>query len=135
MDKLSNLACRADLAGPEPLVLCWTRLAYWHFSCILLAMAGTRISAALRALCVVALVAFCGSSVRAASDWQVIKVGPRDYLTLENVAKFYGFPPPQPSGPQGKTVNMDNGRIQLAVTLEGREAIINGVRNWLSFPI
>ncbi|HVF70797.1 MAG TPA: N-acetylmuramoyl-L-alanine amidase [Chthoniobacterales bacterium] len=66
-------------------------------------------------------------------DWEVIKVGPRDYLSLDNVAKFYGLIGNVDS--TGKTVVLNNGRNQLQVTLDSREAIVNGVRNWLCFPV
>jgi len=65
-------------------------------------------------------------------DWQVIKVGPRDYLSVDNIAKFYGLIGNVDS--TGKSVVLNNGRNQLQVTLDSREAIVNGVRNWLSFP-
>jgi len=67
------------------------------------------------------------------NDWQVIKVGPRDYLSLDNVAKFYGLIGNVDS--TGKSVVLNNGRNQLQVTLDSREAIVNGIRNWLCFPV
>jgi N-acetylmuramoyl-L-alanine amidase len=67
------------------------------------------------------------------ADWQVIKVGSRDYLSADNVAKFYGLLGNVDS--TGKTVVLNNGRNQLQLTLESREAIVNGVRNWLCFPV
>ena len=86
--------------------------------------------------CLIGAILALVSSCYAASDWHVIRVGPREYLSIDNVARFYGLPAGvQPSGPQGKTIDLDNGRIQLQVTLESREAIINGVRNWLCFPV
>ena len=66
-------------------------------------------------------------------DWQVIKIGPRDYLTVDNIAKFYGLLGNVDS--TGKIVVLNNGRNQLQVTLDSREAIVNGVRNWLCFPV
>src|SRR4051812_39596676 len=66
-------------------------------------------------------------------DWQVIKVGPRDYLSLDNVAKFYGLIGNVDS--TGKSVVLNNGRNMLQVTLDSREAIVNGVRNWFCFPV
>src|SRR5450759_1724939 len=63
------------------------------------------------------------------SDWQVIKVGPRDYLSADNIAKFYGLLGNVDA--TGKTVVINNGRNQLQLTLDSREAIVNGVRNWL----
>jgi N-acetylmuramoyl-L-alanine amidase len=35
----------------------------------------------------------------------------------------------------GKTVVLNNGRNQLQLTLDSREAVVNGVRNWLCFPV
>ena len=67
------------------------------------------------------------------SDWQVIKVGPRDYLSADNIAKFYGLLGNVDA--TGKTVVLNNGRNQLQLTLDSREAIVNGVRNWLCFPV
>ncbi len=66
-------------------------------------------------------------------DWQVIKVGARDYLSADNIAKFYGLLGNVDS--TGKTVVLNNGRNQLQLTLDSREAIVNGVRNWLCFPV
>jgi N-acetylmuramoyl-L-alanine amidase len=73
------------------------------------------------------------SSPAPSDDWQVIKVGPRDYLNLDNIAKFYGLIGNVDS--TGKSVVLNNGRNQLQVTLDSREAIVNGVRNWLCFPV
>ncbi|HEX7518486.1 MAG TPA: N-acetylmuramoyl-L-alanine amidase [Chthoniobacterales bacterium] len=67
------------------------------------------------------------------ADWQVIKVGPRDYLSADNIARFYGLLGNVDS--TGKTVVLNNGRNQLQLTLESREAIVNGLRNWLCFPV
>ena len=66
-------------------------------------------------------------------DWQVIKVGPRDYLSADNIAKFYGLLANVDA--TGKSVVLNNSRNQLQLTLESREAIVNGVRNWLCFPV
>ena len=66
-------------------------------------------------------------------DWQVIKVGPRDYLSIDNIAKFYGLIGNVDSA--GRSVVLNNGRNQLQVTLDSREAIVNGIRNWLCFPV
>ncbi len=69
----------------------------------------------------------------AATDWQIVKVGPREYLSLDNVAKFYGLP----SGvvPINKRIRLDNGKNSIEVQLDSRDMMINGVRNWLCFPI
>ena len=41
---------------------------------------------------VFALFLLGAATLRAATDWKVIKVGNRDYLSVENIARFYGFP-------------------------------------------
>jgi len=66
-------------------------------------------------------------------DWQVVKVGVRDYLSADNIAKFYSLQANVDAS--GKTVVLSGDRTQLQFTSESREAIINGVRNWLCFPI
>jgi N-acetylmuramoyl-L-alanine amidase len=67
------------------------------------------------------------------NDWHVIKIGPRDYLSVDNIAKFYGLIGNVDS--TGKTVVLNNGRNMLQVTLDSREAIVNGIRNWFCFPV
>ncbi len=69
----------------------------------------------------------------AASDWKVIKIGIWDYVTVDNFAQFYGLPTGVP--PVNKTIRLDNGTNSVEVKLESREAIINGVRNSLCWPI
>jgi N-acetylmuramoyl-L-alanine amidase len=72
-------------------------------------------------------------SAKPNADWQVIKVGPRDYLSADNIAKFYGLLGNVDS--TGKSVVLNNGRNQLQLTLDSREAVVNGLRNWLCFPV
>ena len=67
------------------------------------------------------------------ADWQVIKVGLRDYLSADNIAKFYDLLANVDAA--GKSVVLKNSRNQLQLTSESREAIVNGVRNWLCFPV
>lgn len=91
-------------------------------------------SSILRSICAVLMLLFpLGSIAQAAAEWQVIKVGRWDYLTVDNIAQFYGF-----AGevqPIGNSIRIDNGTNQLELTLDSREAIVNGVRNWLCFPV
>jgi N-acetylmuramoyl-L-alanine amidase len=75
----------------------------------------------------------CISTAVAASDWKVIKVGNRDYLSVDNVAKFYGLS--SLVDPIAKKVRLANGRNGVEVRLGSREAMVNGVRNWFSFPV
>lgn len=90
----------------------------------------------LRPLCGIAALTFALAAVPAAvaaPEWDVIKRSGWDYLTVDNIARFYGFP--ETLEPIEKTVRLDNGAQQLEFTLGSREAIINGVRTWLCFPV
>lgn len=80
----------------------------------------------------VLLFAACLASASAAVEWKVIKIGNRDFLSVDNVARFYGFPAPVYDG---KTVRLVNDKNDLRLMIDSREALLNGVRNWLSFPV
>ena len=120
----------------------------------------------------------------AAGDWQIHRFEGRDYVSLNNIATFYGFPqppeiilppviPPAPTAPAPasdatpapaeapanvpatqlaaiasppevansepiptpKTILLDSGKMQLEVTVSSREVMINGVKQWLAFPV
>ena len=83
-------------------------------------------------LVLLALFAFAGAAF-AASDWQIVKIGGREYLTVDNIAKFYGLP--TGVAPIEKRVRLDNGKNSVEFQLDSREVMINGVRNWLCFPV
>src|SRR5207302_11458640 len=75
---------------------------------------------------------FFVSHLIAAVEWQVIKINGRDFLAVDNIAKFYGFPNPTIDG---KNVDLNNGKNEMQFHIDSREMLINGVRNWLSFPV
>lgn len=80
-----------------------------------------------------------------ASDWNIVHHDGRDYLPLNDVARFYGFPHPVPAvseiapvsitEPNTKKLRLENDAKQLEVTLNGRSVVINGVQQWLAFPV
>lgn len=96
------------------------------------------------------------AALAAAEDWDVMRVDGRDYLTLENIAKFYGMsaPPPVPAepapmppptatpeesalfsaAPAPRTISVQSDKMQLEVSLNSREIVINGAKQWLAFP-
>jgi N-acetylmuramoyl-L-alanine amidase len=69
----------------------------------------------------------------AGSDWEVIKVSGRDYLTLENISKFYGLPTGVVA--QGEKMRFETVKNPLEFVSGSREAMINGARSWLCFPL
>jgi N-acetylmuramoyl-L-alanine amidase len=74
-----------------------------------------------------------------AEDWQISRLEGRDYLSLDQIAAFYGFPtdpPPETQlSPENKRVSLDSGKAEVELVLNGREAVINGVKHWLAFPV
>src|SRR5271166_5177859 len=77
-----------------------------------------------------------------AGDWEIVREDGRDYVTLQSLAAFYGLTiqppapaviPAPPDAP--KQVSLDNGRHQIVFTLKSRLAVIDGVNQWLGFPI
>src|SRR5205809_281738 len=69
----------------------------------------------------------------AAAEWQVIKVNGHDYLSVDNISKFYGLP--AEVVPSGAKIQSDPDKNPLELVSGSREAIINGARSWLCFPL
>jgi N-acetylmuramoyl-L-alanine amidase len=116
---------------------------------------------------------FCALySHTAFAGWTLYRFEGRDYVSLDDIAAFYGFPKPPavtapaspapavpgaPSAtparsrasiatefglalrdltdPDAKPIALDSGTMQLEVTPGLREARINGVKQWLAFPV
>ena len=78
------------------------------------------------------LAAFPVTALRA-DDWQIIKVEDRDYLAIDNIARFYALQPqPQPAD---NHLVLGDSRVRLELCRNPREIYVNGVKQWLSFPI
>ena len=58
-------------------------------------------------------------SVSAASDWKIVKIGGREYLTVDNVAQFYALP--TGVAPIEKRIRLDNGKNSLELQLDSRD--------------
>src|SRR6266508_2569108 len=69
----------------------------------------------------------------AADDWQLIKVNGRDYLTVDNISKFYGMR--AEVAPSGAQIKLETVKNPLEFIRGSREVIINGARSWLCFPL
>src|SRR5437868_8842607 len=82
---------------------------------------------------VFASLALASSIAIAAGDWQVIKISGHDYLSVDNISTFYGLPAEVvPSGAKIQTETADH---PLEFVGGSREAMINGARSWLCFPV
>src|SRR5262245_53742648 len=73
------------------------------------------------------------SNAIAAGEWQVIKVNGHDYLSVDNISKFYGLP--AEVVPSGGRIQSETTDHPLEFVTGSREAMINGARSWLCFPV
>ena len=69
----------------------------------------------------------------AADDWQIIKVSGQDYLSVDNISRFYGLP--AGIAPSGEKVQFETVKDPLEFVSGSREVMINGARSWLCFPV
>src|SRR5580765_1238304 len=69
----------------------------------------------------------------AAAEWEVIKVNGHDYLSVDNISKFYELP--AEVVPSGAKIQKETADRPLEFVSGSREAIINGARSWLCFPV
>src|SRR5438046_6458224 len=78
-------------------------------------------------------IALAQTTTFAGDDWHIIKVSGHDYLTVENVSSFYGLP----AGVVGQDEKMrfETVKNPLEFVSGSREAMINGARSWLCFPL
>ncbi|MFM8886205.1 MAG: N-acetylmuramoyl-L-alanine amidase [Chthoniobacterales bacterium] len=84
----------------------------------------------LRCLCSILLALFLTGATAGAS-WQIRTLGGRDYVPLSQVANFYKMRL-VPRGEKGVTLVSETRRMDF--NRGSREARIDGVKHWLSFP-
>src|SRR5438067_6997279 len=77
-------------------------------------------------------IALAQTTTFAGDDWHIIKVGGHDYLTVENISRFYGLPAGVVA--QGEKMRFETVKNPLEFVSGSREAMINGARSWLCFP-
>jgi len=80
-----------------------------------------------------------------AGDWDLVSHEGRDYVTVDSLARFYDFPGTVPAvsqmmpasaiDPAVRSLLLDNGSHQIQFTLNSRLAVIDGVNQWLGFPV
>src|SRR5256712_11287075 len=69
----------------------------------------------------------------AAGDWQIIRVSGQDYLSVENISRFYGLPAGVVGA--GEKIRFETIKNPLEFVSGSRETMINGARSWLCFPL
>ena len=69
----------------------------------------------------------------AETDWQIISIDNRDYLSLANVARFYQLKIDQ--NPVDHRCTLADSRVRIETCANPREIYVNGAKQWLSFPL
>src|SRR6266550_2663065 len=80
-----------------------------------------------------AAIALTQTAAFAADDWQIIKVSGTDYLSVDNISRFYGLP--AGIAAPGERVQFETVKNPLEFVSGSREVMINGARSWLCFPV
>src|SRR5438477_3917017 len=78
-------------------------------------------------------IALAKTTTFAGDDWHIIKLSGHDYLTVENISRFYGLPAGVVA--QGEKMRFETVKNPLEFVSGSREAMINGARSWLCFPL
>jgi N-acetylmuramoyl-L-alanine amidase len=81
----------------------------------------------------VSAIAITQTTALAADEWQIIKVNGQDYLSVDNISRFYGLP--AGIAASGEKVEFETAKNPLEFVSGSREVIINGARSWLCFPV
>lgn len=74
------------------------------------------------------------ASVTAEENWQTVRVGRLEYVTLDSFAKFYGFQRPAEI-PSGRPFELTSPSGTLTLTVDSREMKWKGARYWLNHSI
>ncbi len=77
-------------------------------------------------------IAISQATALAADDWQIIKLSGQDYLSVDNISRFYGLPAGVAAS--GEKVEFEAVKNPLEFVSGSREVMINGARSWLCFP-
>jgi N-acetylmuramoyl-L-alanine amidase len=78
-------------------------------------------------------IALAQPKTSAAGDWQIIKISGQDYLSVENISRFYGLPAGVVDA--GEKIRFETIKNPLEFVSGSRETMINGARSWLCFPL
>src|SRR5213593_274088 len=81
----------------------------------------------------VGVIAITQTTALAADDWQIIKLSGQDYLSVDNISRFYGLP--AGIAASAEKVEFDSAKNPLEFVSGSREVMINGARSWLCFPV
>jgi len=72
------------------------------------------------------------SGARAQAGWEVLKIGDREYVTVESIKTFYQF---AKMSRTGDTIKLENPRVEMQLKVGSQECLMNNVKFVFSYPI
>jgi len=72
------------------------------------------------------------SAVSHAAGWEITKIEGREYVSVESIKQFYSFKRVTQSG---KSVVLDNPKVEMKLTVGGHECLMNNVKFVFSNPV
>ncbi|OYV06777.1 MAG: hypothetical protein CFE26_04495 [Verrucomicrobiales bacterium VVV1] len=72
------------------------------------------------------------SGARAQAGWEVVKIGDREYVTVDSIKTFYQF---AKMSRTGDTIKLENPRVEMQLKVGSQECLMNNVKFVFSYPI
>jgi N-acetylmuramoyl-L-alanine amidase len=69
---------------------------------------------------------------KAATGWDMAKIGNRDYVSVDSIRRFYQFAAIKRSG---KSISLENPKVVMNLTIDGNECLMNGMKFVFSHPV
>lgn len=72
------------------------------------------------------------SGARAQAGWEVVKIGDREYVTVDSIKSFYQFAKLTRTG---DSIKLENPRVEMQLKVGSQECLMNNVKFVFSYPI
>lgn len=66
------------------------------------------------------------------SNWEVMQIDGHDYVTVQSIKRFYKFTSIKT---EGKSIILENAKVEMKLTIGGNECLMNGVKFVFSNPV
>src|SRR5438105_14685095 len=77
-------------------------------------------------------IAISQATALAADDWQIIKLSGQDYLSVDNISRFYGLP--AGIAASAENVEFEAAKNPLDFVSGSPDVMITDARTWMCFP-
>lgn len=78
------------------------------------------------------LMLFSSPKASAQGGWEIVKIGDREYVTVDSIKTFYQFAKMTRTG---DTIKLENPRVEMQLRVGSQECLMNNVKFVFSYPI